>query len=89
MDEPHQRYHLQIKDVQQMDRVARMVRLCIYLLAQTELLATAIPNFPVIDWAGLYGSLLWLVWMIVVGVYLTRPERVRKPLTELQFSKQS
>jgi len=42
----------------------------VYLLAQTELLATAIPNFPVIDWAGLYGSLLWLVWMLVLGVYL-------------------
>jgi hypothetical protein len=44
----------------------------VYLLAQTELLATAIPNFPVIDWAGLYGSLLWLVWMVVVGVYLVK-----------------
>ena len=42
----------------------------VYLLAQTELLATAIPKFPVIDWAGLYGSLLWLVWMLVLGVYL-------------------
>jgi hypothetical protein len=44
----------------------------VYLFAQTELFATAIPNFPVIDWAGLYGSLLWLVWMIVVGVYLVK-----------------
>jgi hypothetical protein len=44
----------------------------IYLLAQTELLATAIPGFPVVDWAGLYGSLLWLAWMIVVGVYLVK-----------------
>jgi len=44
----------------------------IYLLAQTELLATAIPSFPVIDWAGLYGSLLWLAWMIVLGVYLVK-----------------
>ncbi|MFN8432457.1 MAG: DUF4386 domain-containing protein [Anaerolineales bacterium] len=44
----------------------------IYLLAQTELLATAIPTFPVIDWAGLVGSLLWLVWMIVMGVYLVK-----------------
>ena len=44
----------------------------VYLLAQTELLATAIPNFPVIDWAGLYGSLLWLVWMLVLGVYLVK-----------------
>lgn len=44
----------------------------VYLLAQTELLATAIPTFPVVDWAGLVGSLLWLAWMIVVGVYLVK-----------------
>lgn len=44
----------------------------IYLLAQTELFATAIPTFPVIDWAGLIGSLLWLLWMVVVGVYLVK-----------------
>jgi len=44
----------------------------VYLLAQTELLATAMPDFPVISWAGLSGSLLWLLWMIVVGFYLIR-----------------
>lgn len=44
----------------------------VYILAQTELLATVIPSFPVIGWAGLYGSLLWLLWMIVVGVYLVK-----------------
>ena len=44
----------------------------VYILAQTELFATAIPTFPVMDWAGLYGSLLWLVWMIVLGVYLVK-----------------
>ncbi|UCH61149.1 MAG: DUF4386 domain-containing protein [Anaerolineales bacterium] len=44
----------------------------VYLLAQTELLATAIPSFPVIDWAGFYGSLLWLLWMLVLGVYLVK-----------------
>ena len=44
----------------------------VYLLAQTELFATAIPNFPVIGWAGLYGSLLWLVWMLVLGIYLVK-----------------
>jgi hypothetical protein len=44
----------------------------VYILAQTELFATVIPNFPVIGWAGLYGSLLWLVWMIVVGIYLIK-----------------
>jgi Domain of unknown function (DUF4386) len=44
----------------------------IYLLAQTELLGIAIPEFPSIGWAGLVGSLLWLLWMIVMGVYLVR-----------------
>ncbi len=44
----------------------------IYLLAQAELFATVIPGFPVIDWAGLIGSLLWLLWMVVVGVYLVK-----------------
>jgi len=44
----------------------------VYILAQTELLATVIPSFPVIDWAGFYGSLLWLVWMLVVGIYLVK-----------------
>ena len=44
----------------------------VFLLAQTELFATAIPGFHVIDWAGLYGSLLWLLWIIVIGVYLVK-----------------
>ena len=44
----------------------------VYILAQTELFATAIPTFPVMDWAGLYGSLLWILWMIVLGVYLVK-----------------
>ncbi len=44
----------------------------VYLLAQTELLATVIPNFPVVPEAGLIGSLLWLIWMIVLGVFLVR-----------------
>lgn len=44
----------------------------VYLLAQTELLATAISGFPVVPEAGLIGSLLWLVWMIVLGIFLVR-----------------
>jgi hypothetical protein len=44
----------------------------VYLTAQSELLATAIPGFPVVPETGLIGSLLWLVWMIVVGVFLIR-----------------
>jgi hypothetical protein len=44
----------------------------IYLLAQTELLATVISSFPVVPETGLIGSLLWLLWMIVMGVALLR-----------------
>lgn len=44
----------------------------VYSLAQTELLATVIPNFPVVPQTGLIGSLLWLVWMMVLGVFLVR-----------------
>jgi len=50
----------------------------VYLLAQSELLATAIPNFPVIGWAGLLGSLLWLVWMMIVGVYLVKYNKIER-----------
>ena len=44
----------------------------VYLLAQTELFASVIPDFPVVPEAGLIGSLLWLIWMIVLGVFLMR-----------------
>ncbi len=47
----------------------------VYILAQTELLATVIPNFPVVPEAGLIGSLLWLVWMILLGLFLVRNRR--------------
>lgn len=40
----------------------------IYLLAQAELFATVIPGFPVWGLAGLTGSTLWLIWLILVGV---------------------
>jgi hypothetical protein len=41
----------------------------IYLFAQLELLSTVIPGLPVWDLAGLIGSTLWLIWLIVVGIY--------------------
>lgn len=44
----------------------------IYFLAQTELFATVMPGFPVLDLAGLIGSTLWLVWLIVVGVRMLK-----------------
>jgi hypothetical protein len=40
----------------------------IYLLAQAELFATVIPGFPVWNLAGLIGSTMWLIWLIIVGI---------------------
>ncbi len=44
----------------------------IYLLAQAELFATVLPGVPVWDLAGLLGSTLWLVWLVVLGVRFLR-----------------
>jgi hypothetical protein len=44
----------------------------VYALAQTELLATVLPDFPVVPQAGLVGSLLWLAWMTITGLFLMR-----------------
>jgi hypothetical protein len=48
----------------------------IYLLGQAELLATVIPDFPVWDLAGLIGSTLWLVWLIIVGIRFLRVREI-------------
>lgn len=44
----------------------------IYTFAQTELFATVMPTFPVIDMAGFVGSTLWIIWLIVIGVILIK-----------------
>jgi hypothetical protein len=44
----------------------------VYALAQGELLATAIPGFPFWNAAGLVGSLMWLAWMLALGILLLR-----------------
>lgn len=49
----------------------------IYLLAQAELFATVIPNFPVWNLAGFIGSTLWLVWLTIVGIKFLKVEIVR------------
>lgn len=48
---------------------------CVYILAQGELLATAMPGFPVWDLAGPLGSLLWLAWLIALGILILRNAR--------------
>jgi hypothetical protein len=40
----------------------------VFFLAQAELFATVIPHFPVWHMAGLIGSTMWLVWMLLIGV---------------------
>jgi hypothetical protein len=47
----------------------------VYAMAQGELLATVIPGFPTWDMAGLVGSLLWLGWLIALGIVLLRQTR--------------
>jgi hypothetical protein len=42
----------------------------VYALAQGELLATAMPSFSYWGEAGLVGSLLWLGWLIALGIVL-------------------
>jgi hypothetical protein len=44
----------------------------IYLLAQAELFATVIPNFPVLDLAGFIGSTLWIIWLLIIGIKILK-----------------
>ena len=46
----------------------------IFLLAQGELFATVISGFPVWSLAGLIGSTLWLIWMIIIGIKFLKIE---------------
>ena len=42
----------------------------VFLFAQGELLATSMPGFLYWEQAGLVGSLLWIGWMIALGISL-------------------
>jgi hypothetical protein len=57
-----------------MDRVVGLAASLLYLANQGDVLATAVPGFPVWDAAGLLGSTAWGLWTILlgVGVYLQR-----------------
>jgi uncharacterized protein DUF4386 len=44
----------------------------VYLLNQGDILATAVPGFPVWDLAGLLGSTGWGLWVAALGVVLFR-----------------
>jgi len=48
------------------------VAAAVYFLAQGEVMETAIEDFPVLDIAGVAGSTLWGLWILVLGVVLLR-----------------
>jgi len=50
--------------------VAGLVTSAVYLLNQGDILATAVPGFPVWDLAGLLGSTGWGLWVAALGVTL-------------------
>jgi hypothetical protein len=52
--------------------VGGLVASVLYLLNQGDILATAVPDFPVWDLAGLLGSTLWGLWVAALGVTLLR-----------------
>jgi hypothetical protein len=51
---------------------AGLVASGLYLLNQGDILATAVPGFPVWDLAGLLGSSMWGVWVMALGVVVLR-----------------
>jgi hypothetical protein len=61
--------------------VTGLVVSALYLTNQGDILATAVPGFPVWDLGGLIGSTGWGLWVAALGVVLLlRP--VRPPLEE-------
>ncbi len=62
--------------------IAGLVTSALYLLNQGDVMATAIPAFPIVDWAGLIGSTGWGLWVAALGVVLVlRPVRGAVPAT--------
>ena len=57
---------------------AGLVASVLYLTGQGDILATAVPSFPVWDLGGLLGSTLWGVWVIALGVAVLRAP-IRRP----------
>jgi hypothetical protein len=49
-----------------------LVASVLYLFNQGDILATAVPGFPVFDLAGFVGSSLWALWVIALGVAVLR-----------------
>jgi hypothetical protein len=52
--------------------VTGLVVSAVYLLDQGDVLATAVPGFPVWELAGLLGSTGWGLWVVALGVAVLR-----------------
>jgi hypothetical protein len=52
--------------------VTGLVASVVYLLNQGDILATAVPDFPVWELAGLLGSTAWGLWVAALGLLLLR-----------------
>jgi len=60
--------------------VTGLIASLLYLLNQGDILATAVPDFPVWDLAGLLGSTGWGLWVAALGVaILRRPAQPNRP----------
>jgi hypothetical protein len=51
----------------------------LFLLNQGDVLATAVPGFPVWDAAGFVGSTAWSLWLAALGVTLVLPRSHCRP----------
>jgi hypothetical protein len=60
--------------------VAGLVASVLYLLNQGDILATAVPGFPVWDLAGPIGSTSWGVWVAALGVMILLRPTARDPI---------
>jgi hypothetical protein len=55
-----------------------LVASLLYVTGQGDILATAVPDFPVWDLGGLLGSTLWGLWVLALGVAVLRAP-LRRP----------
>jgi hypothetical protein len=58
----------------------------LYLLNQGDILATALPGFPVFDLAGLIGSTGWGLWIAALGVTLLLRPKAKNVWHQVQSS---
>jgi len=60
--------------------VVGLIVSALYLFNQGDILATALPSFPVFDLAGLIGSSGWGLWIAALGITLLfRPKAAAQP----------